>query len=137
MPAFTTPESVRIKFQLDGLPEISPFLVASAIEQAHAAVLARIQPPGAGGPPEAVHIAETLLAGAAVLRSLAARLALERSEVRLAGHHVETGKRFPALLQAAAEAEQSALMLLQPFGRPDTVDLPSLLLTNGQQGGPP
>lgn len=130
MAAFTTEETVRLKFQLDNVPEATTELVTASIDNAHSVVLERIREEYLEAPPESVVVAETLLAGAALLRSLSSRLALDKREVRLAGHQLETGKRFPALLAVATVAEEEALRLLTPWLRYDaTTESPALLTT--------
>lgn len=116
MAAFTTEEAVRLKFRLEESDGATDALVAAGIAHAHHDVLTRIRPEFAETPPDAVVIAETLLAGAATLRSLGARLALDRRETRLSGHQIETGRRFPALIETAAAAEAEAARLLAPYG---------------------
>ena len=133
MAAFTTEEMLRVKFQLDNLTEVTTELVAASIEHAHSIVIERLREECLEEPPDAVIVAETLLAGAALLRSLSTRLALDRREVRLAGHQMETGKRFPALLAVATAAEEEALHLLTPWLRYDaTVEAPELLTAGAE-----
>jgi len=128
MAAFTTEEMLRVKFQLDNLAEVTTELVAASIEHAHSVVVGRVREECLEDPPEPVIVAETLLAGVALLRSLSARQALDRREVRLAGHQMETGKRFPALLAVATAAEEEALRLLTPWLRYNaTIEAPALL----------
>lgn len=133
MAAFTSEETVRLKFQLDNVPEATTALVAASIDNAHSMVLERVREEYVEGPPESIVIAETLLAGAALLRSLSARLALDKREVRLAGHQLETGKRFPALLAVAAAAEEEALRLLTPWLRHGATAETPALLTAGSE----
>lgn len=133
MAAFTTEETVRLKFQLDNVPEATTELVTASIDNAHSVVLERIREEYLEAPPESVVVAETLLAGAALLRSLSSRLALDKREVRLAGHQLETGKRFPALLAVTAAAEEEALRLLTPWLRYDaTAEAPALLTAGAE-----
>jgi len=133
MAAFTSEETVRLKFQLDNVAEATTALVGACIDNAHSMVLGRVREGYVESPPESVVIAETLLAGAALLRSLSARLALDKREVRLAGHQLETGKRFPALLAVAAAAEEEAFHLLTPWLRHGaTAETPALLTTGAE-----
>jgi len=133
MAAFTSEETVRLKFQLDNVPEATTALVTASIDNAHSMVLERVREEYLEDPPESVVIAETLLAGAALLRSLSSRLALDKREVRLAGHQLETGKRFPALLAVAAAAEEEAFRLLAPWLRHGaTAETPALLTTGAE-----
>lgn len=133
MTAFITNDTVRLKFQLEEASGISEELIAVGIENAHADILSRIQDCYAAAPPEPVVTAETLLAGAALLRSLTARMALERRETRLAGQQLDTGKRLPALLEVASAAESEADRLLQPYLRHDARPETPLLLTDGAE----
>lgn len=133
MAAFTSEETVRLKFQLDDVPEATAALITASIEHAHGIVLERIREDCAETPPDPVIVAETLLAGAALLRSLSARLALDKREVRLAGHQLETGKRFPALLTVAIAAEEEALTLLTPWLRHDATTETLAILTTGTE----
>ena len=133
MAAFTTEETVRLKFQLDNVPEATTELITASIDNAHSVVLERIREEYLEDPPECVVVAETLLSGAALLRSLSSRLALDKREVCLAGHQLETGKRFPALLAVAAAAEEEALRLLAPWLRYDaTAEAPALLTAGAE-----
>ena len=133
MAAFTTEELLRVKFQLDNLAEVTTELIAASIEDAHTVVVGHLRDECLEEPPALVIVAETLLAGAALLRSLSARLALDRREVRLAGHQLETGKRFPALVAVAQTAEEEALRLLTPWLRYDaTMEAPALLTTGAE-----
>lgn len=133
MAAFTTEELLRVKFQLDNLAEVTSELITTSIEDAHSIVVGRIREACLTELPESVIVAETLLAGAALLRSLSARLALDRREVRLAGHQLETGKRFPALVAVAAAAEKEAFELLTPWLRYDaTMEAPALLTAGAE-----
>ena len=133
MAAFTSEETVRLKFQLDAVPEATTALIEASITHAHGIVLEHIREDCIEEPPEPIIVAETLLAGAALLRSLSARLALDRREVRLAGHQLETGKRFPALLAVATTAEEEALHLLTPWLRHDAATETLALLTTGAE----
>jgi len=133
MAAFTSEETVRLKFQLDNAPEATTALIEASIAHAHGVVLERIREDCVEEPAEPVIVAETLLAGAALLRSLSARLALDKREVRLAGHQLETGKRFPALLTVAAAAEEEAFQLLTPWLRHEAATETLALLTTGAE----
>ena len=130
MSAYTTGKMLRVKFQLDSLAEVTSALIEASIKHAHGIVINRIREEYLDAPPEPVIVAETLLAGAALLRSLSARLALDRREARLAGHQLETGKRFPAMLAVAEAAEAEALELLKPWLRHGAkAEAPALLTT--------
>ena len=122
---------MRVKFQLDNLAEVTTELIEASIEHAHSVVIARIREEYLEAPPEPVVVAETLLAGAALLRSLSSRLALDKREARLAGHQLETGKRFPAILAVADAAEAEALELLKPWLRHGAKTETPALLTAG------
>ncbi len=129
MANFTSEEAVRLKFRVEESDGATTALIEANIAHAHQGIVSRIRPEYIEAPPDAVIIAETLLAGAATLRSLSARLALDRRETRLAGHQIETGRRFPALMETAAAAEAEAARLLAPYGRHAAESGPIALLT--------
>ncbi len=128
MSAYVTEEMLRLKFQVDDVVEVTPELVDASIAHAHGLVTRSIRAEYLETPPEPVIVAETLLAGAALLRSLAARRALERREARLAGHQLDTAKQFPALMDVAKTAALEAFALMKPYMRHGAVpETPGLL----------
>ncbi|MCK5862587.1 MAG: hypothetical protein KAH38_08885 [Candidatus Hydrogenedentes bacterium] len=133
MAPFTTEEALRLKFQLDNLPEVTSALIETSINHAHSIVTTWVRETCLAEVPEPIVVAETLLAGAALLRSLSARMALDRREVRLAGHQLETGKRFPALIAVAQAAEKEALQLVTPWLRHGAAAESPALLTTGSE----
>jgi hypothetical protein len=134
MAPFIDLDSVRVKFHLTEAADIDDALLNASIADAHADVLDRIRGEYEDDPPEPVVTAETLLAGAALLRSLAARMALDRRELRLAGQQMDTGKRLPLLLEVAEAARQEADRLLRPYLRYKQDNGTPLLLTDGAAG---
>ncbi len=132
MPPFALEAAVRLKFRLEDVSEASSELIEASILHGHNDILARVREDIVAAPPESVVIAETLLAGAALLRSLAARQALEKRDLRLSGHQFTTGQRFPALLETASAAELEAGRLLTPFLKCGVGLTPPVLLTAGE-----
>lgn len=121
MAYFATEESVRNKFQLTDTTLVPSSIVVDSIDEAHAEVLRYLDPafdvsPAAAG----LALGETLLAGACLLRSIAAKEAFDQKQVRVGGQQIDEGNRFESLLALAALTEERAWRTLDPFliGRP-------------------
>lgn len=115
MAGFTTAEAVRLRFHLHDTGLAPEALVAQAIDEAHARVLARIDPAvDTADPPAAVILGETLIAGGRVLESLAYKSANGQRVVLVGGQRVDPGQEFAALLAAADRAERHGWETLGP-----------------------
>jgi hypothetical protein len=114
--AFTTEEEVRLRFQLTDTVNVPSSLVASCIEEAHEDILRLLDPRHeAGAPPGPLVLGETFLAGAAVLRAVAAKDAYDQKNIAVGGQRIEDGARFGSLMSAAAAAVDQAWAQLEPY----------------------
>lgn len=118
MAAFTSESLVRLRFLLADTALAPPDLVSACIADAHEHVLRLLDPAFDTDPPaEGLVAGETLLAGAAVFRALAARDALDQRRVAMGGQRIEEGRRFDALRAVAADATADAWVALEPYLR--------------------
>ncbi len=126
MPTFATENDVRLKLQLS--EAVAPTeLITDSLLQAHLCVLARLAPDiDTAQEADRLCDGEALLAGALVLRALAAGQAAERRSVSLAGQRLDTGARGPALSEAAASAELHGWERLAPLLATPPAPLPAL-----------
>ncbi len=116
MANFTTEQAVRDAFQLTDTTLVPATLVEQSIDDAHTEILRRLDAAyDVPSPAAALVLGETLLAGARLLRSLAAKSANEMKDLSIGGKRVESGKRFEALHDAADSAEQEAWKHLEPY----------------------
>lgn len=115
MAAFTNESLVREKFQLHDTALVSSALVATSIDDAHTELLRHLDPAFDTSPAEAALVAgETLLAGAHVYRSLAAKDAHDQKHVLIGGQRLEGGGRFAALIAVSQMVEKLAWYTLEP-----------------------
>jgi hypothetical protein len=111
--AFATDENLRLRFQLT---DTDPALLAACIDEAHTQIVRLLDPRyDTATPPGALVLGETYLAGAAVLRALAAKEALDQKRLSVGGQRIEEGTRFQSLTAAAASAVERAWEHLEPF----------------------
>lgn len=117
MAAYTDAAQVRLRFLMTDEVAVPGELIAARIDDAHAVVLAEIDPAFAAmdPPPEALMVGETLLAGARVLRSLAMRAAQRQGTQRLGTQTDDTRTRMQALFDAARLAEKEGWLVLAPY----------------------
>ena len=109
---FATEHDVRLRFQFTDAAAVPADLIEAAVEAAHERLMQRLLPGCAADPPAAVLLGETLLAGAEVLRSLAAREAAARANVRIGGQQVSAPGRFADLMLMADAATDAAWHVL-------------------------
>ncbi len=118
MAAFTTESAVRLKFQVPDAAGAPQDLVLKSIADAHEEILKCLAPGVNPSAPEATLIlGETLLAGACLLKSLAAKAAVQQKEVMVGGQRVDTGKRYAALIALSTQSSDQAWELLRPYLR--------------------
>jgi len=116
MAGFTTEALVREKFQLTDTTQVLPSLVNRNVDDAHLILLRFLDPAfDLPTPAAAVVLGETLLAGAYLLRSLAAGAAYRRRKVTVGGQKVEPSGGSEALLAQADAAEAEAWRTLEPY----------------------
>jgi len=116
MANFASESDVRLALQVNDMVAVPSDLVEASITAAHDELLRRIDPAWAEGtPPAALVRGEALLAGACVLRSLAAKEAVEQRQVTVGNQRIEAGPRRAALTEMAAEFEKLAWEALAPY----------------------
>lgn len=116
MANFTTESKVRDAFQLNNTTRVPSVLVTESIADAHVAILRVLDASVDIVTPEAGLIsAETIMAGANVLRSLSWGHAAEQQHLALGGNRLEEGNRFRELHQAADIAEAQGWYMLEPY----------------------
>ena len=116
MPNFTTEGEVRAKFHLPDEAHAPATLIQRSIEDAHLEILRLLDPQYDVAPADdALVLGETLLAGALLFRSLAAREGVDQKRVSLGGHRIEEGRRFNSLQALSLETALEAWQTLAPF----------------------
>lgn len=116
MANFTTETRVRDAFQLQSTTRVPADLVTQSIDDAHIEILRVLDESVDTVTPEAGLItAETILAGAHVLRSLSWGHAAEQQHLALGNTRIEEGNRFRELHEAADIAESQAWYMLEPY----------------------
>lgn len=116
MANFTTEAAVRAKFHLPEETHAPAALIARSIDDAHLELLRLLDPQYDVDPPNDVLVlGETLLAGALLFRSLAAREGVDQKHLSLGGHRIEEGQRFQSLHALALETALDAWQTLAPF----------------------
>ena len=114
--AFTTENDVRTTFQLTSTTLVPSALIQARINDAHAEMMHYLDPAFVSGPaPRDLIEGETLLAGARVLESLAAKDAFDQRQVTVGGERIDAGERFASLRAIAIAAEKKAWTVLGPF----------------------
>ena len=119
MSTFSTEALLRAKFQLTSATDYPPALLEDALAEAHAEILARLDPSvDTGTPPETLVTGETLLAAARAFRNLAGQAAATQHTLTLGGQRYDTAARTAQLLHLAATTEQDAWHTLAPHLTP-------------------
>jgi len=116
MAEFTNETSVRLKTQLTDTDRVPTALVESSIDEAHNAVMRRLDPQYDVEPPDVDLVrGETMLAGAYLLRSVASGASFSARDLRLGDRYLEEGGRHAAMLRMADTFEREAWDVLSPF----------------------
>ncbi|HOE66950.1 MAG TPA: hypothetical protein PLO62_10535 [Candidatus Hydrogenedentes bacterium] len=116
--AFATEDGVRARLRLTDTALAPQGLVLMAIADAHTVIGRWLDPRhGSGTPADGLALGETLLAGAYLLRSLAAKEAFDQKDVVVGGQRVASGNRFASLRALAAGFECQAWEALGPYLR--------------------
>lgn len=116
MAYFTNETNVRDAFQLNNATRVPAALITVSIDEAHIEILRVLDESVDTVTPEAGLVsAETILAGAYVLRSLSWQHAAEQQHLALGTTRIEEGNRFRELRQAADTAESQAWTMLEPY----------------------
>lgn len=113
--AFTTVVIVRIHAQLHDLDLAPDALIEQRIADAHADLLRDLDAAHLDSGDAVLRAAETELATAYVLRSLAGRAAAEERELRAGDFRLATAGRARALLERAADEERRGWARARPF----------------------
>lgn len=118
MPNFTTETDVREKLQLTDAVQAPDTLLTRSIDDAHTQILRYIEPDYITDPPHPeLALAETLLAGANALRSLATAAAHRRKHITIGGNRIQPADRDITLNGLADAIESQAWDMLEPFLR--------------------
>ncbi|MCC6144866.1 MAG: hypothetical protein IT368_13755 [Candidatus Hydrogenedentes bacterium] len=113
---FTDETTLRTRFQIPDESTASTALINASIEDAHTHLLRFLDPQyDLPEPDPQLVFGETLLAGAYVLRTLAAGDAAAQQDITIAGQRISPGNRFAALMTLAEKAEVNAWPILAPF----------------------
>ena len=116
MAYFCTAEQVRFKCQTTDATEVPTALIDDCIAEVHGQILMRLNPMlDLESPPEALETGEALLAGACLMRRLAAKNATTKATVVVGGQRLELGKQFEALLSMWKGLEEEAWQILAPY----------------------
>ncbi|MCX5758319.1 MAG: hypothetical protein NTU83_07400 [Candidatus Hydrogenedentes bacterium] len=116
MANFASESDVRLAIQVSDTVAVPSTLVVASLAAAHDALLRRIDPAlSMTPPPAAVVHGEAWLAGAAVLRSLAAKDTVEQKQLTIGNQRIEAGARYSALTAMAELAEAQAWEALEPY----------------------
>ncbi len=119
MPPFTNESAVRLKFQVDDTAWAPAALIENSIAEAHGALVPLLAPPvDQETPPETLVHGETLLAGAVLLRALAAKASAGRHPVTVGGQRIDRDRQFASLMALAAQTEKHAWNMLAPYLTP-------------------
>ncbi len=113
--AFTNESTVRAHTQLLDDEKFPKELIVGRINDAHSIILRDLNPIYANSNDQLLILAETELTAAFILRSLAAKSAVDTRQVRLPDvYYRESGKTIN-LIEASDKEEQSAWAHLAPF----------------------
>lgn len=113
--AFTTEAEVRLLFSFNE-DEVPAPLVARCIDAAHDEIRRLLDPRHDDGvPPGPLILGETLLAGAAVCRALAAGDAQDQKRLTLGPARIHEGARFRSLTEVAETSVERAWFYLEPY----------------------
>ena len=116
MANFTNETNVRLKTQLTDTGRVPTTLVESNIDDAHNAILRRLDAQYDVEPPDTGLVrGETLLAGAYLLRSVASGASFSARDLRLGDRYIEESSRHTAMLRMADAVEKEAWEVLAPF----------------------
>ena len=116
MANFTDETRVRLKTQLMDTAKVSQELVIRNIDDAHAAIVTRLDPAYDVTPPDDNLVrGETLLAGAYLLRSVASGAAFDIKGLRILDKTVSETDKYKALMTLAETFENQAWEVLSDF----------------------
>ncbi|MCD6287849.1 MAG: hypothetical protein J7M12_01915 [Candidatus Hydrogenedentes bacterium] len=117
MAEFTDESAVRVKTQLTDTVHAPTELIETSITDAHNALLERLDPRYADAVPVEAELirGETLLAGAYLLRSVAAGASVRARDLRLGDRYIEEGNRYAAMSRMADRFEKEAWETVSRF----------------------
>lgn len=113
--AFTDTATVRTHAQLLDTERVPDVLLAQRIADAHAVVLTDLRPQYAASDDPALKLAETEIATAYVLRSLATKAAAEGRDLRTGDFRLDARATPRLLFERAADEERRGWGRLAPF----------------------
>lgn len=127
--AFTDENTIRTHTGWQNTDLVPSELIAQRIENAHAALVVEIDPAFQESTDPLLRLAETELATAYLLRSLATEAGFEDRDLRTANLTIRTGSRVENLSELAEAEETSAWRHARPFLRRGTTRIPFRLVT--------
>lgn len=127
--AFTDENTIRTHTGWQNTDLVPSGLITQRIENAHAALLMEIDPAYQESIDPLLSLAETELATAYLLRSLATEAGFEDRDLRTANLTLRAGSRVENLSDLAEAEEVSAWRHARPFLRRGTTRVPLCLVT--------
>jgi hypothetical protein len=116
MSTFAAEADIRLRFQWNDTETVPDELVSMCLSEAHAELVRFLDPVYEMAPIEpAIVTGEILLAGARVMRALAARDASEQQDLQVGNQRIRPAGRSDALIAMAVIAEKDAWYLLEPY----------------------
>jgi hypothetical protein len=128
--AFTDEATIRTHTGWDNTDLVTSALIEQRLDNAHSELLAQIDPAYASSTDPMLKLAETELATAYLLRSLASESGFEDRDIRTANLTLRSGGRAKTLLELASEEEASALRHARGFLRVGTSRTPLKLVVS-------
>lgn len=114
--AFATEAQVRLRLQLNDAEAVPDALISACLEEAHDELLRFLDPVYDMAPIETpIVTGETLLAGARVLRAIAAGDAAKQQDLQIGSHRIRPSGRAEILSTLAAMTEKDAWYVLEPY----------------------
>jgi len=114
--AYATEAQVRVRLQLNDTESAPDALITACLEEAHDELLRFLDPAYDMAPIEAAVVTgETLLAGARVMRALAAGDAARQQDLQIGNHRIRPSGRAEVLSTLAAMMEKDAWYMLEPY----------------------
>lgn len=127
--AFTDEDTIRTHTGWQNTDLVPSGLITQRIENAHAALLLEIDPAYQESTDALLILAETELATACLLRSLATEAGFEDRDLRTANLTMRAGSRVENLRELADVEEASGWRHARPFLKRGTVRIPFRLVT--------
>lgn len=126
---FTEESAIRTHTGWHNTDTVPSELIEQRLGDAHAALLVELDPTHAESTDALLKLAETELATAFILRSLASESGFEDRDVRTANLTIRAGGRARTLIELADEEERAAFRHARPFLPLGTSTVPLQLVT--------